>query len=71
MVGLRIRLLALVLPFICPFFLSLKAKFGLQFSPELCKLESSHIVYIYKSCCVVGLRIGLLTLIFTFICPFF
>ena len=44
--GSRIRLLALKLHFIGPFFLSLKAKFVSQFSPELCKLESANIVYI-------------------------
>ena len=41
-------------------FLSFKAKFVLQFSPELCKLESSNVVYICRICrmsdCVVGFQ---------------
>ena len=45
--GLRIGLLALNIPIICPFFLSFKAKFESQFSPELCKLESSNVVHTY------------------------
>ena len=45
---LRIDFLALILPFICPFFLSFKAKFVSQFSPELCKLESSNVVNICR-----------------------
>ena len=52
--GLRIGHLALSLPFIC-LFLSFKAKFVSQFSPELCKLESSNMVYIYRmGDCIVG-----------------
>ena len=46
--GLRIGLLALIFHFICPFFLSFKTKFVSQFSPELCILESSNMVYICK-----------------------
>ena len=39
-------------------FLSFKAKFVSQFSPEMCKLESSNIVYICRmSDCIVGLRL--------------
>ena len=56
-------------------FLSFKAKFVSQFSQELCKLESSNMVYICRmSDCIVGLRlmrIGLLALILPFICPLF
>ena len=37
-------------------FLSFKAKFVSLFSPELCKLESSNMVYICRmSDCIVGL----------------
>ena len=40
-----------------------------QFSPELCKLESSNMVYICKmSDCIVGLRLRVMALIFH---PFF
>ena len=53
--GLRIGLLAFILPFICLFFLSFKAKFVSQFSPEQCKVKSSNVVYIYcMSDCIVG-----------------
>ena len=45
-VGSRIGLLALILPFICPFFLSFRAKFVSQLSQELYKVESSNMVYI-------------------------
>ena len=39
-------------------FLSFKAKFVSQFSPELCKLESSNMVYICRmSDDIVGLRL--------------
>ena len=41
------------------------------FSPELCKLESSNIVYICKmNDCMVGLRLRVMALIF-YIYPFF
>ena len=41
------------------FFLSSTAKSVSQFSPELCKLESSNMVYTYRmSDCVVGLNSG-------------
>ena len=39
-------------------FLSFKAKFVSQFSPKLCKLEPSNMVYICRmSDCIVGLRL--------------
>ena len=39
-------------------FLSFKAKFVSQFSPELCKLESSNMAYICRlSDCIMGLRL--------------
>ena len=48
-------------------FLSFKAKFVLLFSPELCKLESSNIVYICRmSDCIVGWRLRVMALIFLF-----
>ena len=69
--GLRIGSLALILPFICPFFISFKAKFVSHFSPELCKLESSNMVYICRmSDCIVGLRFRVMALIFLFLSIF-
>ena len=48
-------------------FLSFKAKFVSQFSPELCKLESSNIVNICRmSDYIVGLRLRVMALIFLF-----
>ena len=52
-------------------FLSFKAKFVLQFSPELCKLESSNMVYICRMRdCIVGLRLRAMAL-FSIFHPFF
>ena len=52
-------------------FLSFKAKFVSQFSPELCKLESSNMVYIWRMCdCIVGLRLRVMALIFLFFVHF-
>ena len=52
-------------------FLSFKAKFVSQFSPELCKLESSNMVYICRmSDCFVGLRLRVMALIFLFFIHF-
>ena len=52
-------------------FLSVKAKFLSQFSPELCKLESSNMVYICRmSDCIVGLRIRVIAFIFLFLSIF-
>ena len=52
-------------------FLSFKAKFVSQFSPELCKLESSNVVYICRmSDCIVGLRLKVMALIFLFFVHF-
>ena len=49
-------------------FLSFTAKFVSQFSPELCKLESSNMIYIYRmSNCMVGLRLRVKGLIFLFL----
>ena len=46
-------------------FLSFKAKFVSQFSPKLCKLESSKIVNICRmSKCIVGLRLRVVAFIF-------
>ena len=48
-------------------FLSFKAKFVSQFSLELCKLESSNMVYICRmGDCIVELRLMVVALIFLF-----
>ena len=53
-------------------FLSFKAKFVSQFSLELCKLESSNMVYICRmGDCIVGLRLRVMALIFLFFIHFF
>ena len=50
---------------------SFKAKFVSQFSPELCKLESSNMVYIRRmGDCIVGLRVRVMALIFLFLSIF-
>ena len=52
-------------------FLSFKAKFVSQFSPELCKLESSNMVYICRmSDCILGLRLKVMAVIFLFLSIF-
>ena len=52
--------------------MSFKAKFVSQFSLELCKLESSNMVYICRrSDCIVGLRLRVMALIFLFLSIFF
>ena len=52
-------------------FPSFMAKFVSQFSPKLCKLESSNIVYICRmSDCIVGLRLRIMALIFLFLIYF-
>ena len=52
-------------------FLSFMAKYVSQFSPELCKLESSNMVYIYRmSDYIVGLRLRVMALIFLFLSIF-
>ena len=52
-------------------FLSFKAKFVSEFPPELCKLESSNMVYICRmSDCIVGLRLRVMALIFLFFIHF-
>ena len=41
------------------------------FSPEVCKLESSNMVYIIRmSCCIVGLRLRVMALVFLFLSIF-
>ena len=48
-------------------FVSFKAKIVSQFSPELCKLESSNVVYICRlSDCIVGVRLRVMAFIFLF-----
>ena len=52
-------------------FLSFTAIYVSQFSPELCKLESSNMVYIRRmSDCIVGLRHRVMALIFLFLSIF-
>ena len=52
-------------------FLSFKAKFVPQFSPELCKLESSNMIYIFRmSDCIVRLRLRVMAPIFLFLSIF-
>ena len=52
-------------------FLSFMAKFVSQFSLEICKLESSNMVYIYRmSGYMVGLRLRVIALIFLYIIIF-
>ena len=52
-------------------FLSFKAKFVSLFSPELCKLESSNMVYICRmSDYIVGWRLRIMALIFLFLSIF-
>ena len=52
-------------------FLSFKVKFLSQFSQELCKLESSNMVYICRmSDCIVGLRFRVIALILLFLSIF-
>ena len=44
-----------------------------QFSPELCKLESSNVVYIHvcrMSDCIVGLRLRVMAVVFLFLSIF-
>ena len=51
--------------------LSVKAKFVSQFSPELCKLESSNMVNICRmSYCILGLRLRVMVLILLFLSIF-
>ena len=48
-------------------FLSFKAKFVSLFSPELCKLDSSNMVYICRiSDCILGLRLRVMAPFFLF-----
>ena len=52
-------------------FLSFMAKFVSQFSPELCKLEPSNMVYICRmSDCIMGWRLRVMALIFLFLSIF-
>ena len=52
-------------------FLSFKAKFVSLFPPELCKLESSDMVYMCRmSDCIMGLRLRVMAFIFLFLSIF-
>ena len=56
---------------LCHSFLSFTAKFVSQFSSELCKLESSNMVYICRiSDYIVGLTLRVMALIFLFLSIF-
>ena len=69
--GIEIRNLCLYTSLYLSIFLSFKAKFVSQFSPELCKLESSNVVYICRmSDCIVGLRLRVMAIIFLFFIHF-
>ena len=51
--------------------LSFEVKFVSQFSPELCKLESSNMIYICRmGDCIMGLRLRVMALIFLFLSIF-
>ena len=53
-------------------FLSFKAKFVSQFSPELCKLESSNMVYICRmSDYIMGLTLRVMALFYFIFIHFF
>ena len=70
-VELRIGLIALILPFICLFFLSFKAKFVSRFSLELFKLKSSIMVCLCKMRDhIIGLRNKLIALFLVFLSNF-
>ena len=65
--GLRIRLMAFILP-IFVHFLSFSGTFVSQFSQALCKLESSNVVYTWRmSNYILGSRFGLIAHILTFL----
>ena len=65
--ALRIKLIAFILSLFFRFSV-FKAKFVSQFSQELCKLESSNMVYTYRmSYWIVGLRRGVIAYIFPFL----
>ena len=52
-------------------FLALKANFVSLFSLELCKLESSNMVYICRmSDCIVGLRLRVMAYVILFLSSF-
>ena len=58
-------------PLYLSIFLPFKAKFVSQFSPEMCKLESSNMVYISRmSDYIVELRLRVMALIFLFLSIF-
>ena len=65
--GIENRTLSLYSSLYLSIFLSFTAKFVSQFSPELCNLESSNIIYICRmSDCIVGLRLKVMALILLF-----
>ena len=70
-VGLRIRLIALILSFIHPFFCLFKVNLCHSFLRYV-HAGTSNIVYIWRmSDCIVRLRLILLNLVLLFFYPFF
>ena len=52
-------------------FLSFKAKFVSQFSPKLCKLKASNMIYICRmNDCIMGLILRVMALTFLFLSTF-
>ena len=69
--GMRIRLIALILYLYFPFLCLFKIKSESKFSQKLCKLESSNMVYICRmNDCIVGLRLRVMALILLFLSIF-
>ena len=69
--GLRIRTPCSYSSLYLSIFLSFKANFVSLFSLELCKLESSNMLYICRmSNCIVGLRLRVMAHIFLFLSIF-
>ena len=67
--GIKTDLIALILLYLSVF-MSFSAICVSRVSPELCKMESSNMVYIQRiRDCIVGLRLRLIALILSF-CPY-
>ena len=65
--GIENRTLCFYFSLYLSIFLSFKAKFVLQFSPKLCMLESSNMVYICRmSDYIMGRRLRVMAPIFLF-----
>ena len=69
--GLRIRLIALILPFIYPFFLSFKVSMYYSFLRN-CKLVFSNLAYTWRMRdYIAGLRFWLVSFVLPFLAVFF